>query len=171
MINAFGKGSRSRTSRALRGLLVSTALCTSFSSAALGGVEDPAPDGFKVVYVFTGARSVLGDDGSAATSIHCTNTSGNTTTIRTEFYNEVGTLLTALQLPTGAGRTVTFSSRATEFYSDNAGASLNMLMGSVRVLSDGSPRIVCTGQVLDPIGDPPSYIVALPGFSRKGTIK
>jgi len=157
--------------RALHALVFAMALATSAAGAAFGGVEDPAPNGFKVLYLFTGVRSVLGNDGSAATSIHCTSAADEPTMVRIQWFDGGGSALTEHQLQISAGQSATFSSRATEFYADNVGASLNIVMGSARILSDGSTKIICTGQVLDPIGDPPSYIAPLPGFSKTGAIR
>ncbi len=157
--------------RALHCLVFALAVASSSPVPAFSGVEDSVPNGFKVLYLFTGVRSVLGSDGSAATSIHCTNGADEPTFVRVQWFDGGASLLTDHQLQIGAGASATFSSRATEFYADNAGANLNILMGSARILSDGSTKIICTGQVLDPVGDPPSYIVPLPGFSKTGAIR
>ena len=154
----------------LGGLLLS-ALCFGWHPTALAGLDDPPPDGLKVLYMFTGVRSVLGDAGSAATSIHCTSFAAGQTQLRVNWFNTNGVLQADHVLFVSSGDTVTFSTRATEFYADNAGAHLSLLSGSARILTNGSTNVVCTGQVLDPIGDPPSYIVALPGFSKNGKIR
>ncbi len=169
MTRAFDRSST--TKRALQALVFAMAVVSRFAVPAFGGVEDSAPNGFKVLYLFTGVRSVLGNDGSAATSIHCTSIADEPTMVRVQWFDGGASVLTDNQLLIGAGASVTFSSRATEFYADNAAAGLTILMGSARVLSDGSTKIMCTGQVLDPIGDPPSYIVPLPGFSKAGAIR
>jgi len=154
----------------LGGLLLSTALCFGAPRTAVAGLDEPPPAGSKVLYMFTGARSILGASGTAATSIHCSSFATVATTVHVQWFSGGGALQASLQTILNFGESKTFSTRDTEFYAEIS-SSLNLTNGSARVLAEGSANVICTAQVLDPIGDPPSYIVALPGFGKNGKLR
>ena len=138
-------------------------------TAAIKSIADPPPAGFTVLYIFTGARDTQNaGTNSAATSIHCSNAGESTTEVIVELtdYDASPTTISST-VSIQPNRTATFSSQATALYSeDDILTSLDDLnQGSGRVLvSAGADSIICTAQVLDPVGNPPSYVINLDLF-------
>lgn len=124
------------------------------------------PAGFKVVYLFTGARA----GGGIATSVHCTNVDpSKSVSIRVEFYAKTGGWVGfCTRADVTPAETKTFSTSNTIYTDDCSMGSLSMNQGSVRVLTDETIKVICTAQVLDAINFPPSFIVPLPDFDKSG---
>ncbi len=131
-------------------------------------IPDP-PEGFKVLYVFPGART--DDIPPIATSVHCTNLDKKDTTFRLECFDWGSELEGSAELPLLIGETVTIECGApTALYSADAfitpGDSINQ--GYVRVLSNPAKKLACNAQVLDAAATPPAFSHALNHFSAKG---
>jgi hypothetical protein len=87
-----------------------------------------------------------------ATSITCTNTGSTTTGLQVKLYQYNGTLLHTTTINAVAQNTYTISTQQTALYFDDVYLdSDGIYQGSARILSD-SPAIICTAQVLDPLG-------------------
>ena len=72
-----------------------------------------------------------------------------------------------------SGGTRTFSSQNTALYSEDFTMTTtdNINQGVGRILANStSSRVICTAQVLDPVGNPPSYVVKLTLFDSPGEI-
>ena len=132
------------------------------------GLSDPPPPGFTVLYMFTGARDTqAGGTNSAATSVHCTNAGAANVQVRVEIsdFDNAPTISGTLTIPPNGTRT--YSSQATNLYAEDFTMSTtdNIDQGSGRILANSSSaRIICTAQVLDPVGNPPAYVVNLDLF-------
>ncbi|NTU65223.1 MAG: hypothetical protein HGB05_17935, partial [Chloroflexi bacterium] len=120
------------------------------------GLADPPPEGFTVLYTFTGARDTqAGGTNSGATSIHCTNAGAANVQVRVEIsdFDNAPTISGTLTIPPSGTRT--YSSQATNLYAEDFTMSTtdNIDQGSGRVLANSSSaKIICTAQVLDPVG-------------------
>jgi hypothetical protein len=131
----------------------------------------PLPAGFSVVYLFPGARTI---GTTVATSVHCTNIHNTSAVdVRVEFYDFNGVLVGANTGAVGASVTRTVSasdSGATVFYDEDAFVVVTspINQGVVRVLKKGTPKVICTAQVLDAASSPPSFAIPLPHFLSTG---
>jgi len=138
------------------------------------GLADPPPDGFTVLYTFTGARDTqAGGTNSGATAVHCTNAGAANVQVRVEIsdFDNTPTISGTLTIPPSGTRT--YSSQATNFYVEDFTMSTtdNIDQGSGRVMANSSSaKIICTAQVLDPVGNPPSYAVKLTLYDSSGSI-
>ncbi len=153
----------------LRTLLASAALSLALSAATFAGIDQPPPQGFKTVYIFTGAKDNTID---TATVVHCTNFDDKATTIQVEFFDFTSVLRGSFEHTLAPGETATVGSRNTLFYSEfSAGVVDNLGQGSAWVVGTRPTNIICTAQMVDSDSDPPSFIVPLPGFDRGGRIR
>ena len=146
------------------------------SAGDRGGAPDPnefgaLPAGFKVIFFFPGATSV---GSTVATSVHCTNIHATLSVdVRVEFYDFNSTLVGANTGTIAASNTRTVSASdtgATAFYADDAFVVVTSAInqGVVRVLQKGTPKVICTAQVLDAANSPPSFAIPLPHFLSSG---
>jgi len=135
----------------------------------------PTPAGFKVLYMFTGARDTTPlATNSAATVVHCTNfDTANSATVIVEFadFDNIPSVSTAaIIIP--LQQTRTFATQDTAFYAEDAlTAPITDAIdqGSVRVLVQGSfKKLICMAVVLDPVNNPPTYTHTLPAFTAVG---
>jgi len=134
----------------------------------------PTPAGFKVLYMFTGARDTTNSaSNTAATSVHCTNfDTVNSAIVVVEFadFDNNPTFFTGT-LTVPAQETRTFSSQFTAFYVEDTTATItdDLNQGSARVLVQGSfKKLICMAVVLDPVNNPPTYTHNLPAFTSVG---
>jgi hypothetical protein len=133
------------------------------------GLSDPPPAGFTVLYMFTGAKDTqsLGAN-TAATSIHCTNYGSISTTVRVEISDKDNAPTASASLTLNTSQTGTFSSQNTAIYFEDAppmNFSDDVNQGSGRILINNSTaKIICTAQVLDPVNNPPEYLINLDLF-------
>jgi hypothetical protein len=148
------------------------------------GLADPAPNGFSVIYTFTGARDIQypnpenpeNKENIAATVVHCTNIGDLLTQMRVEIYdyNDNYTLsVTEIITP---NYTLTFTTQDVALYTWDAiiartvtDQTSNIDQGSGRIMVDNpAANVICTAQVLDPLGNPPSYVVKLTLYDAYG---
>ena len=138
----------------------------------LGAFTVPTPSGFKILYMFAGARDTTNAAiNSAATSVHCTNSDvSKDAAVIVEFVDFDNTPIVQLSATIGPQRTFTFSSQGTAFYAEDATASIadDLNQGSVAVLGDrSSKKVICTAVVIDPVNNPPTYIHTLPLYNSR----
>ena len=137
-------------------------------TAVQTGIADPPPAGFTVLYNFTGARDTQNAaTNSAATSIHCSNAGQSSTQVIVELTDFDANPTISATVTIASNKTATVSSQATVLYSEDAILTSpdDLNQGSGRVLvSAGADGIICTAQVLDPVGNPPNYIINLDLF-------
>ncbi|MCB8992025.1 MAG: hypothetical protein H6665_15495 [Ardenticatenaceae bacterium] len=123
------------------------------------------------VFRFSGV-SDDGEQGSSnrkkATSIHCTNLSAtdNQVEVRVIQWNGTGVFTGTLTMPPNVSST--FSTQNTQIYYDDVfigGSTPAIFQGSGVVLAE-SPQIICSAQVLDPLGYPPVFAVSLEMYKR-----
>jgi len=132
------------------------------------GLADPPPAGFTVLYTFTGAKDTqAGGTNSGATTVHCTNAGAANVQVRVEIsdFDNAPTISGTLTIPPSGTRT--YSSQNTNLYAEDFTMSTtdNIDQGSGRVLvNSSSAKVICTAQVLDPIGNPPEYVINLDLF-------
>ena len=133
------------------------------------GVSDPPPPGYFVRYMFTGARDNLGT--SAATSVHCTNFGSSSVTVMVEISDFDNNPTVSGSISISPSFTRTFSTANTAVYAEdvtltNPGTD-EIDQGSGRIMvNDSTAKIICTAQVLDPVNNPPEFIVNLDLFRR-----
>ena len=132
---------------------------------------DNPPPGFRVIALFTGVRAT----DTVAVAVHCSNLDKTKTAeVKVEFINFDGTMEGEDSFFIAPGFTSTFTANTdsgdAEFYSEDSKTVLAFALnqGSIRVLSKGTGKVFCSAQVLDAIGDPPSFIQDLPVFSNLG---
>ena len=136
------------------------------------GLSDPPPAGFTVLYTFTGARDTqAGGTNSGATVVHCSNAGAANVQVRVEIsdFDNAPTISGTLTIPPSVTRT--YGSQATNLYVEDFTMSTtdNIDQGSGRVLANSSSaKVICTAQVLDPVGNPPNYAVKLALYDRFG---
>ena len=133
----------------------------------------PTPSGFKVLFMFSGARdTTTAVTNSAATSVHCTNFDTNKDAdIVVEFADFDNNPVVQLNLIITPQRTRTFSTQNTAFYIEDATAAIadDIDQGSVAVLGDrNSRKVICTAVVLDPVNNPPAYVHTLSPYDGRG---
>jgi hypothetical protein len=136
------------------------------------GPPDPGlcPTADKVVYRFSGVTDD-GQQGSAnrkeATSIHCTNLHSANVTIKVQVVQWNGTdYFEGCVEAAPPNHSLTFSTQNTTIYFDDVllGGSPGtdaIFQGSGLVLIDQG-SVICTAQVLDPLGYPPVFAARLP---------
>ena len=124
-----------------------------------------------VRYRFSGVTDD-GEQGSAnrkeATSIHCTNTGSTNNAVEVIVYQWNGTDIFTGTVNMPPMRTFTFSTQNTTIYFDDVllGGSPGtdaIFQGSGVILSE-HPSVVCTVEVLDPLGYPPVFVSAVELF-------
>ncbi len=135
---------------------------------AMNGLSDPPPAGYTVLYTFTGAKDTqAGGTNSAATAVHCTNAGAASVKVWVQIsdFDNTPTISGTLTIPPSGTRT--YSSQLTSFYAEDFTMSTtdNIDQGSGRVMAKGSSsKVICTAQVLDPVGNPPNYVINLDLF-------
>jgi hypothetical protein len=151
-------------------------------SQGKGGPSNMALDEFTVLYTFSGARDTQYYDAdttpinSAATVVHCTNAGSDLVQLRVEIYDFNDRYTLSVTEAIDSNYTLTFSTQDTWLYYDDAiitrtqtVSTSNIDQGSGRIMVDNpSAKIVCTAQVLDPLGNPPSYVVKLTLYDAYG---
>jgi hypothetical protein len=105
--------------------------------------------------------------------VHCTNIGTTNVQVQVQIadFDNSPTIEGTLTIPPGGTRT--FSSQLTNLYVEDSTMTTtdNIDQGSGRILaSTTSSRVICTAQVLDPVGNPPSYVVKLTLFDSSGEI-
>lgn len=126
-------------------------------------------------YFFTGARNFLTTDvpNLAATAVTCTNFGPSIQTLYVAIVDYDQTYVISNTLPINPGDTRTFGSQNTAIYGEDALLTGHMPLDDINQgygyvdVSDGAhaQEIRCTAQVLDPLGNPPAYIVQLPMYN------
>ncbi|NTU64258.1 MAG: hypothetical protein HGB05_12875 [Chloroflexi bacterium] len=141
------------------------------------GLADPPPEGFTVLYTFTGARDTQGNvPNSGATAVLCTNAGAANVQVRVEIsdWDNAPTISGTLSIPPSGTRT--YTSQNTNLYDEDftmiyPTPTDNINQGSGRVLANSSSaNVICTAQVLDPVGNPPTYAVKLTLYDGSGNI-
>jgi hypothetical protein len=148
------------------------------------GLADPAPSGYTVFYTFTGARDIQypnpenseNKENIAATVIHCTNTGDLLTQMRVEIYDYNDNYTLSVTETITPNYTLTFTTQDVALYTWDAlitgtvaGRTSNIDQGSGRIMVDNpAANVICTAQVLDPLGNPPSYVVKLTLYDAYG---
>ena len=138
-------------------------------TSVLGGIGNPPPAGYSVLYMFTGAANQAAGGRNRATAVHCTNFhASNSVNVRVELYNYFGgTTVWTGYASIASGQSVTFNSQPIlAYYSDVilTPAVPHISQGSGRVLVQQHSQVICTAQVLDADVDPPIYVVELDLF-------
>ena len=100
-------------------------------------------------------------------TIHCTNAGAAPVQVRVEIsdFDNAPTISGTLTIPSSGTRT--YSSQATNFYAEDFTMSTtdNIDQGSGRIMTNSGPaKVICTAQVLDPVGNPPEYVINLDLF-------
>jgi hypothetical protein len=124
-----------------------------------------------VLYAFSGVRDNYNtrqpEPATAATSIHCTNVGADAVQLYIELFRYQGNVIVANTDTISPNFTYTFSTQNTELYAEDAVMTPTVAIdqGSGRIMADsGTAKIICTAQLLDPTGSPPSYVVNLDLF-------
>ncbi|MCB9079513.1 MAG: hypothetical protein H6631_18070 [Anaerolineaceae bacterium] len=133
------------------------------------GLADPPSAGLTVQYMFTGvANHPTAATRQIATSVHCTNFGSGAVQAEIQFFS-VGAVIPSSQAATiASNQTWTFSTQNTAVFREDSILNTGILeQGSGRILAD-DPQLICTAQILDPIGNPPAFMARLPLFDRYG---
>jgi hypothetical protein len=102
-----------------------------------------------------------GDNGGVATSIHCSNVSGVTVSVRALVLNFIGANFGSLTVNLAHGATVTFSTHLTSVFNDeDLGVTFGIKQGVVNVESTNS-AVFCTAVVVDAANEPPTLMSPL----------
>ena len=159
-------------------LVLIAALALAASTQAQAGSPPAAPEAVTARLLVSGVTDD-GEKGSPlgkeATAITCTNLGAADAIIEIRVYQWTGALLYTSIIASGPMKTVTFSTQPTSLYFDdviiNAGAGGTAVIeqGAAVIFSD-SPAIICTAQMLDPVGYPPAYMDKLAMYYAGGTI-
>lgn len=114
----------------------------------------------------TGVR----DAATAATVVHCTNLGGTTRSVYVEILDFDGALDCSMAIAVAPDETRTFSTRPTALYSDDASCAAAPLteQGSLLISLNEWTRLICTVQIVDPIGATPRFAERLDLFDRNG---
>ena len=156
---------------------LSLAVCL-FSAAANaevpGYVLDPPPEGFKTVYLFTGARNAgFTSPANRATAVTCTNIDkSKTATVRVEFFGywDHGPLQGATEKVLGPGEAEVFTTRSViPFWSEQSAQmeDIGFGNGTGRVLTDSTIKLACMAQSFqDTLHSP--YTLQLPMYTPNG---
>ena len=134
-----------------------------------GGIGNPPPTGFTVLYLFTGVANETDNGRDESTSINCTNFHASAAVeVRVEVYNQDPTAVYAANQTIASGATRTWSTQSIQAYNDGAilPAVPFIFQGSGRVLVKQHSQVICNAQVLDANVDPPIYAVDLEMFRR-----
>ena len=136
-----------------------------------GGIGNPPPAGFTILYMFTGVANETDNGRDESTSINCTNFHPSTTVeVRVEVYNQDPTAVYAANQTIASGATRTWSTQSIQAYNDGAilPAVPFIFQGSGRCPVKQHSQVICSAQVLDADVDPPIYAVKLPIYDRYG---
>ncbi len=134
--------------------------CASLACLAIFGTPLPAHAAFHAIYDVLGVR----DNGSnansgIATSIHCSNVSGGDVRVRVQIFGHNGANAGALTRNVPPGGSVTFSTHATELFSDetNIIAAAGGVQGRARIFAEVPAAIVCAADLLEGTF-PPNFV-------------
>jgi len=138
--------------------------------------EPQAPSGsLAVLYTFTGVT----DDGAQsaagrkeATSILCTNLAASNTTVEVHVFNWDGSEVGTGTATVAPNNSYTFSTQNTTIYFEDVilgsgGGTPAIFQGFGEVWTDQT-NVICTAEILDPLGYPPVYMDKLPLFTADG---
>jgi hypothetical protein len=105
-----------------------------------------------------------------ATSIHCSNFGSSDAQAQLQIFSLNGGLADSVAFPIPSNRTRTVSSQDTKIYREDTFLNNAIIeQGSGRVLADKS-TLICTAQLLDPVNNPPAFMVKLPLFDSFGNL-
>jgi len=150
-------------------------LLYAFGAALLLAVAQPTgasqltdpPSAGKILYYFTGVRT----SDQVSTIVHCTNLDPKKdATLELDYFQFNGSLFGSgsISIASGVTRTVSVgttseSNGGTAVFAEdltvNVGTDLNQ--GTARVSADGTSKIICTGQLIDRVNNPPTFAVEL----------
>jgi hypothetical protein len=161
-----------RTTRAFTAALGAVLLCQTPTVGWASPLTDPPAAG-KILYYFPGA----GTSAQVSTVVHCANLDKKDVDALISFtyfdFNSVQVGSSTSTVP--AGRTVTIAAGTTAggntaVYSEDSSLTLSsdLNQGTVRVSSEGTTKIICTAQVIERVGNPPTFAVDLPQFRTSG---
>jgi len=137
------------------------------------GQMGEAPATMSLLYVFSGVT----DDGlqsaagrKEATSILCTNLAASNTTIEVHVFNWDGSEVGTGNVTAAPNNSYTFSTQNTTIYFEDVilgsgGGTPAIFQGFGQVWTDQT-NVICTAEVLDPLGYPPVFVSALELFRR-----
>ena len=132
------------------------------------GLADPPPPGFSVLYTFSGAADTQNSTNTSATSVHCTNAGTANVQVIVEISDFDNSPTISGTLTLVPNRTATFGSHGTALYIEDVTLTAtadNIDQGSGRVsINPSSAKVICTGQVLDPLNNPPEFVINLDLF-------
>lgn len=147
----------------------------SVSAKPKGAAAQVPKADLSVRYMFSGLTDD-GQKGSAsrkeATSILCTNTDTVNNQIYVELYQWSGTRIYTATVSAIPMASYTFSTQNTTIYFDDVifgtgGGTDSIFQGSAIIYSD-HPSLICTAEVLDPLGYPPVYMDKLAMHDANG---
>ena len=129
------------------------------------GLADPPSAGLSVQYIFTGvANHPTAATRQIATSVHCTNFGSTAIQAEIQLFSVGAASAYGDTVTIVANRTWTFSTQNTAIYREDSILNTGILeQGSGRILADKA-ELICTAQLLDPIGNPPDFIAELEMF-------
>lgn len=127
-----------------------------------------APTAMSVVLEFSGVTDdgkKSASDRKEATSILCTNSGTANATIEVQLFQWSGAMVYTGTVTAVPKASYTFSTQNTTIYFDDiifgsGGGTDSIFQGYGRVLST-RPTVICTAEVLDPLGYPPVYMSGL----------
>jgi hypothetical protein len=136
-----------------------------------------APSATSVILQFSGVTDDGQKSSSArkeATSILCTNTGNNNASIEVQLFQWSGSMVYTATVSAPPKASYTFSTQNTTIYFDDVifgtgGGTDAIFQGYGRVLSNRS-SVICTAQVLDPLGYPPVFMDKLTMYHGDGTL-
>ncbi|MCB0166506.1 MAG: hypothetical protein KDI79_19920 [Anaerolineae bacterium] len=129
------------------------------------GLADPPSAGLTVQYMFTGvANHPTTATRQIATTVHCTNFGSSHIQAEIQLFSVGGASSYGDTVTINSNRTWTFSTQNTAIFREDTILNTGVLeQGSGRILAD-DPQLICTAQLLDPIGNPPDFISELEMF-------
>ena len=131
----------------------------------------------QLLYRFSG----VSDDGlqgastrKEATSVHCTNVAGTNTLVEVQLYQWNGTDVFTGTVNMPPNRSFTFSTQNTTIYFDDvllggSPGTAAIFQGSGQVWAS-QRDVICTAQVLDPLGYPPIFATELTLYTGDGIL-
>lgn len=132
------------------------------------GLADPPPAGYSVLYMFTGAANDNDGTDRIATVVHCTNFGSSSVEVEVQMFSWSAYFVYTRTQTIGPNETYTYASQRTNIYYEDVDLHAGYIkQGSGRVVATGSD-VICTGQVVDPDSDQPSFMAKLPLFDSSG---
>ena len=137
------------------------------------GLVGESPATTSLMFVFSGVT----DDGlqggagrKEATSILCSNLAASNNTIEVRLFNWDGSQVGTGSVTAAPNASYTFSTQNTTIYFDDVilgagGGTVAIFQGFGEVWADQT-NVICTAEVLDPLGYPPVFVTALELFRR-----